>query len=214
MDDRTLEQAIGAELKRLREASGALQEAVALAAQQYGLDWSQATISAIEAGRRGLSIGELGLLPQIVQQAKLSPTPVRVVDLIPETDEVVVMAGTLREPLRVARRFFGSPAVRIVAATGTAAGSATVRGVSDVVTEADRKAARKLRTTPAAIAVAAITLWGHDLAHERDRRIGDGVTTLPPRSLQAVRGRVTLALTRELQHTLKQWRKPKHGRGK
>jgi len=199
---RTLEQVIGAELKRLREASGALQEAVALAAQQCRLDWSQATISAIEAGRRGLSIGELGLLPQIVHAAKLVPTPIRVLDLIPETNEVVVVAGSRQAPLRVARSLFRSVSESL-RLSETLSHRVFRAGQRTPVTEADRKAARKLRTTPDTIKSAALTLWGRSLSDERDRRIGGGVTTLPPRSLQAVRGRVTLALTREIQQFIK-----------
>jgi len=191
---RTLEQVIGAELKRLREGAGALQEAVALAAQQCGLDWSQATISAIEAGRRGLSIGELGLLPQIIHAAKLVPTPIRVPDLIPESDKVVIVAGTFQAPLRIARSLFESLNL---------SETLSYRVFRTGVTEADRKAARKLRTTPPEIDSVAHALWGHGLTHERDRRLGAGATTLPPRSLQAVRGRVTLALTREIQQFIK-----------
>jgi len=202
---RTLEQAIGGELKRLREASGALQEAIALAAQQCGLDWSQATISAIEDGRRGLSIGELGLLPQIVHAAKLVPTPIRVLDLIPETDKEVVVAGTLQAPLRVARSLFSAlprpPKRKSVSESLGLSETLTYRVFR--VTEADRKAARKLHITPPEIDSVAHTLWGHGLTQERDRRLGAGATTLPPRSLQAVRGRATLALTREIQQFIK-----------
>jgi hypothetical protein len=212
MTTRTLEQAIGGELKRLREAAGALQESIALVAQQDGLDWSQATVSAIEAGRRGLSLGELGVLPQIVHAAKLVPTPIRVMDLIPETDEVVVIAGTLQVQLRVARRLFSAlpPARKHESLSESLGLSETLsHQVFRAVTEADRKAARKLRTTPTAIDSAARTLWGHGLTQERDRRLGARVTALPPRSLQAVRGRVTLALTREIQQLIKARRRKK-----
>jgi hypothetical protein len=45
---------------------------------------------------------------------------------------------------------------------------------------------------------AAMKTWDHSLATERDRRIGPRAETLSPRSLQAVRGRVTRDLVTEL----------------
>jgi hypothetical protein len=77
-----------------------------------------------------------------------------------------------------------------------------------LTTEAERKAARKLVVSPDAVLRAAVNRWGHGLADERDRRIGARAETLSPRSLQAVRGRVTRALVSELRPVIKRRRRP------
>src|SRR5262249_18278879 len=117
------------------------------------------------------------------------------------------VAGTLQAPLRVARSLFGAlpqtPKHKSVSESLSLSETLSSRVFRARVTEAARKAARRLRLTPPEIDSVAHTLWGHGLAQERDRRLGADVSTLPPRSLQAVRGRVTLALTREIQQFLK-----------
>jgi len=206
MPPRTIEQVIGSELKRLREQAGVRQEVVALVAQRLDLDWGQPTVSAIEAGRRDLSVSELVLLPSILRAAGLSTTALQLRDLIPNTNEPLRLAGAtcamaraLLRP-RAAAEDKGKPPATLAPAAGRAGTS-----------EADRKAARKLHTEPAAIVTAAQKLWGRGLADERDARIGDALTTLSPRSLQGLRGRVTLALVRELRPVLKTLRRSRHG---
>lgn len=219
MGDRTLEQAIGGELKRLRDAAHARQEAVALAGQQLGLDWSQSTIAGLEAGRRGLSIGELVLLPEIVHKAGLSPRRLRVMDMIPASNERVGLAGGSTGTLRFARYLLGDRSVHRAALPPPTvahrltlgAGRMTTVGGRALVTESERKASRKLGCTTQAIQSAAQALWGRTLNEERDARLGAAVDD-PPRTLQAKRGRVTVALTRELAEPITAWRKAKHGR--
>jgi transcriptional regulator with XRE-family HTH domain len=224
---RTLEQAIGGELRRLREANGVRQDTVASAAQMFGLNWTQSTVAAIEGGRRSLSIGELGMLPMIVTQADIyRPWVSRVLDFFPDTDEWVIVAPGHEAPLKSIRWLYGTqnererapgykpPAkssVRVTPATGTLAlvgEPAQASGIgSDVETEAERKAARVLDVSPEAVLRAAMGRWGHSLANERDRRIGPRAGTLAPRSLQAVRGRVTRELVSELKPVIKRRRR-------
>jgi hypothetical protein len=97
------------------------------------------------------------------------------------------------------------PAPLTLSASGTFLQEATKPRLT---TEAERKAARKLVVSPDAVLRAAVNRWGHGLADERDRRIGARAETLSPRSLQAVRGRVTRALVSELRPVIKRRRRP------
>jgi transcriptional regulator with XRE-family HTH domain len=222
---RTLEQAIGAEVARLREAAGVTQDAVAQAAQGFGLEWGQPTISAIESGRRLISVGELALLPHVLAVARVTPqksppdrtpegapkwTIMRALDLIPDVDEWVGWAEGVEGNLRDARWLLGTveererrpkaPFTRAAAPPFTRAMPPTpTRAVAPKVpvTEADRKAARALDLEPEAIAPIARKLWKRGLAEERDQRVGN------PSASPQKRGRVTRTLIRELAATVK-----------
>lgn len=211
----TLEQAIGVELKRLREAQGVRQEAVAAGAQSYGLTWwNQSTVASIELGRRALSIGELALLPLILRTAGVtSGPPLAPSDLVPATDEDVEVAPDCTLPLRVVRGLLQG---------GTA--DAGARGVpkrapSSIVGEAERKAARKLGVTPAEVDRAARDLWKMSLTAWRDKTVGFGtrkMLELDPeggaRRLQAIRGATTRRLIGELEAALRKGKQPRRPR--
>jgi transcriptional regulator with XRE-family HTH domain len=193
---RTLEEAIGGELRRLREAAGVRQEAIAHAAQMFGMDWTQSTVSAIEGGRRGISFGEAGILPNIVQWAGIAPYGQRVLDLIPDTEEVVLVAPGVEASLRSVRPLYGTAAER-----EAAPGYKTKPPTIWLIGEAERKAARALRASPEAVLQAAVRRWGHSLATERDVRVGD------PNASAQKRGRVTRTLIRELRPDVKRRRR-------
>jgi transcriptional regulator with XRE-family HTH domain len=187
---RTLERAVGGELKRRREAQGLRQDAIAHAAELFGFNWTQSTVAAIEAGRRRLSIGEFGALPMIFAQAGLFIACV--VEFFPDTDESVIVAPGIEAPLNRIRSLYGTR-------EGAAAAPAwEPRILLAAASDAERKAARVLRISPDALLRLAVDRWGHTLAAERDRRIGVRAATLSRRSLQAVRGRVTRELLDEL----------------
>ncbi len=195
---RTLEQAIGGELKRLREASGVRQDTIAYVAQKFYFNWTQATVAAIEAGRRSLSFAEFGFLPKICQEAGIDPGVLgRVVDVFPNTSEQVIVAPGLEMPLRIVRSLYGSEEEQ------GAAGRYAFREKHHVATEAERKAAHVLGVPPDVVLRAAVDRWGCGLGDERDRRIGPRAETLSPRSLQAVRGRITRKLVSELRPRIK-----------
>jgi transcriptional regulator with XRE-family HTH domain len=197
---RTLEQAIGGELRRRREASGVRQESLAYTAQKLGLGWTQSTVAAIEGGRRSLWLGEFGMLPLIATESGVFIS--RVLDLIPDTDEMVVAAPGLNLPLFLVRSRYGTEAEQ------ENARPYTLTEKRHVVTEAERKAARRLPgVSPEDVLRAAVNRWGRGLADERDQRIGPRAETLGRRSLQAVRGRVTRGLVSELEPIIKRRRR-------
>jgi transcriptional regulator with XRE-family HTH domain len=193
----TLERAIGTELRRLREADGTRQDQLAAAARRYGLRWNQATIAAVELGRRKLSLGEVALLPLVLSEALGDPNAgarlLSVGELIPDVDQDVDVSPGLRLPLRTVRMLFGGPSESAEWPEPSAR-----RPELEAAGDAERKAARKLGVSPDAIAFGAQKLWGRSLAEERDRRLGEAARALPRRSLQARRGRTTRKLVQEL----------------
>jgi transcriptional regulator with XRE-family HTH domain len=202
LEQTTLEQAIGAELRRLREADGTRQDQLAAAARRYGLRWNQATIAAVELGRRKLSLGEVALLPLVLAEGLGDPNAgarlLGVGELIPDVDQDVDVSPGLRLPLRTVRMLFGGPSESAERPEPSAR-----RPELDAAGDAERKAARKLGVSPHAVALAARTLWNQGLTEERDRRVGNPARALSRRSLQARRGRVTRRLVQELAPLLK-----------
>lgn len=197
----TLEQAIGQQMRRLREAAGVRQETIAAAARFWRLPtWTQATVAAIELGQRGLSVGEFVTLPLLFHEAGIgrpSGGHLELEDFVPRMVDgfpnVPVVPDGFGMPLRIVRTLLrgGHPPASVQpdrAETGPG--------------EAERKAARKLGCSPNDIVAAARQLWGHTLSEERDQRIGKRAEKLDRRSLQAVRGRVTRALVRDLEPML------------
>jgi len=68
----SLPQAIGARLRALRTERGLRQDQVAGYARVWGLDWTQSTVAAIEAGDRPLSLEEFLALPLVYAPFQLS----------------------------------------------------------------------------------------------------------------------------------------------
>src|SRR5262245_51893800 len=100
----TIEQTIGEEVRRLREAAGIGQSAVAAAARGWGYPWTRALIAAIERGSKQLSLGELAMLPRLLYDAKVTPRILNLRQLIPEdpTDARLVTVGPgLELPVRI-----------------------------------------------------------------------------------------------------------------
>lgn len=198
----TLEQAIGQQMRRHREGRGVRQETVAAAARTWFLPWQQATVAALELGHRGLSIGEFVMLPLVFRTAGIRrPTGahLELEDFVPLQDEdgfpnVPVVPGGVQVPLRAIRTLLrgGQPPAGVQPPDQAAPGPG----------EAERKAARALGCAPDSVLRAARRLWGRTLSEERDWRIGDRAKALDRRSLQAVRGRVTRTLVRELAPTM------------
>jgi hypothetical protein len=70
---------------------------------------------------------------------------------------------------------------------------------ADKLADAEQKAARRLRTFPLAVAVAARRRWRRSFTEERDHRVtAQAQPDATPRTLQALRGHVTRALLDEL----------------
>jgi len=142
----TLEEAIGGELKRRREAAhGVTQEAVAVQAQGYGLRWTRATVAAIELGRQQLSLGEFALLPLILNSAGLTGGRVLGLwELLPDTDDDIDLTGAeeVGVPLRIVRGLFQPPV------QAGAPSPAVPKRRRPGIGEAERKVARLLGVTP------------------------------------------------------------------
>src|SRR5215470_12288661 len=97
----SLHQVLGRRLRKLRTASGRLQEDVASAARAWGFDWQRGTVAMIELGRRRVTAEELLALPAIARDAGLGG--LHLGDLV-ENDVMVVLspfagAGALHNEL-------------------------------------------------------------------------------------------------------------------
>jgi hypothetical protein len=102
---------------------------------------------------------------------------------------------------------------------GTAAAygesGADLRRLVGAYSDAEMKAARRLGTTPDAIATAAEKLWKRPLDAERDDRVREQAPeNASTRTTQALRGHVTRALLEELRPRLKPSRRQPKGRSK
>jgi hypothetical protein len=103
-DAEALAALLGQRLRSHREGASQRQDDLARAARSYGLSWSRATVAAIETGRRQLSVGELFLLPAVLNRVIGASDPVSgsllVADLLPEREDQWV-ALTPRASVRV-----------------------------------------------------------------------------------------------------------------
>jgi hypothetical protein len=197
----TLEQAIGQQMRRLREGAAVRQETIASGAAMWALPWTQATVAAIELGQRGLMLGEFIMLPLVFLEVgihRADGTPLQLEDFVPQYVEenmpnVPVVPGGLQMPLKIVRTLLrgGHPSAKDLPQQRPAG-----PGV------AERKMARKLGCSTTAVMNLAQELWQRTLSEERDARIGARAAQLDRRSLQAVRGRVTRALVSELKQII------------
>lgn len=210
----SLDQTIGAEIRRLRENRGVQQEAIAAAARSvFGLEWTRGTVTAIELGRRGLSPSEVVLLPLVLAEADVTGGRVYAPwDLIPDSDggEIDVAPG-FSLPFRMVRNLLGerrreSPeavaadVARVAAAIEPNRNALIAR---DAAGAAETKVATALGVPAIAVARAARDLWGHSLTAEREARIErESNAATAPRRLQALRGHITRQLVVELTPTL------------
>ena len=63
-----LDDAIGQRLRGIRETAELSRELLALRARYWGFPWSANTVALIEGGRRRLSLGEILLLPAVLNE--------------------------------------------------------------------------------------------------------------------------------------------------
>jgi transcriptional regulator with XRE-family HTH domain len=213
----TVEQAIGQEIRRRREAAGVGQSALAAAARKYGLPWTRATVAAIELGRKQLPLGELATLSLALSEALGDPEAaeqsLNLSDLIPTDDRHVSAGPGLELPLRMVRRLLLPDEEE--RRPGGALGSREPIKVDvddralEAAGDAEQKAASALRVSPEAIVEAAYRRWGRSLTAQRDKLVS--LRTKPaeartpgwPRRLQAIRGHTTRELLEELRPRLK-----------
>jgi len=214
--------ALAAAIRRARERQGVTQEAVAGSARMWGLDWSSATVAAIETARRHVSAIELLLLPLVLASDE---GPAELADLLADLGNEVALTpeastsgqalaliarGQMRDSL--ASDSWDVPIYRIFDATIEVVAfwadrylsrypklqpSDMIKADREASGEAERKAGYRLSASPLDVAVAARSLWGRSLSDERDAR------AKPDASPQA-RGRITRQLLDELKPVLKE----------
>ena len=73
---------IGARVRAIRLEAGWTQQELSWAAYDQGLAWPAAKISALEAGRKAISVEELLALPGLIEA--VTGTRVRVCELLPD----------------------------------------------------------------------------------------------------------------------------------
>jgi transcriptional regulator with XRE-family HTH domain len=189
----TLSTAVGRRLREIRETHGWVQEDVARAARGAGLDWSRATVAAIETGRRDLSAAELVYLPAVLSTAAGTPfTPYELADLIPDGPDLLLAPNQPAAfPPDLVRSILRGKLGNEVEMARLAHGGGGELG------EAEERAALRLGLSVAAVVEASRRLWGHSLTVERDQRVAQR-GELPVESRRAVRGRITRDLIDEL----------------
>jgi transcriptional regulator with XRE-family HTH domain len=221
--------AIGSRLKAIRESHALRQGQVAEAARRFGLPWSQATVAAIETGRRRLFLHEALFLPTMLGQLTAWTSQPELRDLIPSDEGtwIVIENALVRadsfaewalsrqckqtpEILRLQHRYI--PIIdadyrrdwrRVWGSEKAFDPDVMALAISDALGEAETHAAAKFGVTPAMLALAARKRWGRSLTAERDRRLADlGHTGAETRRLQALRGHITRELLEELRPLL------------
>ena len=187
---------IGTRLRELRERAGVRQEQIAASARQAGFQgWTQATVAAVESGRRRLSLEEFLVLPTILEWAGVGQIPLA--DLLSDglaalSPHAVVGAGTAVSAETLRAMLSGRAAVDMPQTPKRLDTPKTqeVRrgfGVGDLSPErvyrvalasqggAEVHAARVLGCSPLAVALAAERTWRRSLTEERDARVNQRV---------------------------------------
>lgn len=205
----TLAAAIGRRVREIREGGGYTQDELAGAARRAGLTWTQASVTSLEIGRRGLSADELLLLPlALVFLDGGDHTLAELLDGAPEnvTRPTGHPAGTgfLRHMLEGGNAAAAGAVDRWLAA---GAGDPDDEEFLAFMAsrEPERHAGRTLDVPPERVAEVAYKRWGRGLTEEReartDERRREG-NDLSPQRLQALRGHVTRELLREIRDEL------------
>jgi transcriptional regulator with XRE-family HTH domain len=188
-----LDQVLGMNLERIRATKGWSQDEVASRGWQVGLPWTRSTITALEGGRRTLSVSELVLLALTLDTSVAELMAGRGHAGLGDGSELAladvrsVLAGVqdnadVRKRIRRVRH------------------QKYERAMQAVSGEAEQKAARNLGVTAQTIAEVSFDLWGRSLTDERDARVEqEGSHLSSPRSVQALRGHITRQLLRDIE---------------
>ena len=221
----TLRQVIGDALRRYRLGSSPIQtqDEVADTARLAGLDWTRATVAAIELGRRTIELEELLLLTASMKRnladwfdgdgwVELKPESSATMEAlralvsgkrVTEYEGAWDFPGRRLQPelLETFKRYWDVyhllwPEAHSMEQLLAAAAASKM--------DAETKAARQFDVHPMAVAMAAYSRWGHGLTVERDRIVD---LTAPKgasaRSVQARRGQVTQRLIAEMADDLR-----------
>ncbi len=224
MEILALEEAIGRNVRRIRQERRLSQDEVASIARRAGLGWSPVTVTQLETGQKSLSAIELLLLPVILRR------PLE--ELIEVEDGLIRATESSHIPHRYLAQFFRNPGTIIISEELFSEESPhpdatevlvepdidpSVRramkkaGLDESLLaymmidaarkgEAERKAARQLGLRPVEVAAFALRAFGRSLTQERNRR----AASVRGRDRRAVKGHVTRSLLEELRTTIKQ----------
>jgi hypothetical protein len=198
-------------MRARREAAGIQQDQIAAAARRCGLTtWRRYTVTAIEHGRRGLSLFEMLMLPHILETAGLGV--VTFAQLLPDDDDspIQIATGVVATTREVRRWMPQTMPPRDLSSVAKLVANIDL----DVYRAAERHAARRLRVKAETVVTAAQARWGRSLTDERDARVSEGEARLSAalrddvaRRRQALRGHVTRALLEELRPLVKPTKK-------
>lgn len=192
----TIAELVGQRVREIRKRAGRSQGELADAARGVDLDWTRASVAALETGRRGLSVEEFLLLPfalraldgqahslaELLQGPKVTRTPRG--DIPTSFLRTLLRGGDTASISRRART--GPRAPRDVIA-------------DEAAREAERHAAKVLGVPAERIVRAAHARFGRGLTEEREDRL----RVLPWVSdRQAARGHITRALLEALRKDL------------
>lgn len=158
--------AFGGQVRALREAAGATQDQLARAIGRAGITWSRARVAQVEAGEGVPDLVSMTAVAVALQQ--LSGTPVRLIDLLPDSDS---------EPIRALRHNLSGEPVRGLAPApdmiGTLPDPRRAPGWEQVE---DRVAAQLPAGVDGLIMEVAQRLYGRGGSAERDVRAGQGAS--------------------------------------
>lgn len=204
--------ALGHRLRQVREAGGDTAADVAERARAVGLSWDRSTVTKIELGERQVTAAELVLATVVYGRAASDLLPTEAVRLSQTTTarpeslrdclvqppslhdfQVEGLIARAGDALEVSRGTLKAASVRMPGASAIS----ILGGAHSTRDEATVKAARRLGTTPEAVATTAHQLWGRSLTQERDARV-EQMGPATTRVRQARRGRVTRTLDGEL----------------
>lgn len=221
MTNESYQDVIRANVLRLRERQGLTQGELAARAKARGLNWTQATVAAIEGGYRRVRIEEEKLLLMLLE--------VPLSDLLWVADnEIIEVAGVevTAEEFRTwatgqPTRFEPEPRIKPSERTYLAgiAGRYGLPGNDDFLAQlllaslntVDTKSAQALkvfrkRGGAFEVTCAAWSLWGHSVKDERDRRFHELDNEGDP---LRVMGHITRGLQQELNQEIKARRRRK-----
>jgi transcriptional regulator with XRE-family HTH domain len=152
-----LAKVVGRNLATIRRKKGLRQDDVAARARGLGLNWTRATVAALEIGRRLPDLAEAVLLQVVLG------VPLR--DLLAGSDPIELATGSGRTwPASEARKLI--PAPRPADLDWAWLSDAAIAAGQI----AEQRTAQRLGVTPEQVAAAAFKLWGQGLTDERDAR--------------------------------------------
>jgi len=190
---------LGRQLARIREERGLRQQDIAAKFADLGIPWTRNTVATFEIGRRTVTLEEALLL--------CAAYDVPLAQVMKKEPETWIQVGPLRLTAHtVGSTLAGGTAQELLS---TPALRSTLKFVPVVSpTEAERRAARRLKVSVARVVTASEELWhGRRLEAERDRRVEKAGAGEDPATLRALRGHVTRQLLDELGESLQRKQK-------